>query len=206
MARDIRILLIGRDNLMRDGLWAFLREQDGMDVLAVLQSDAIAIGSAAVRAMPDVGLVHSPVLTASELGAVAAVRKRWPNVRILVLTSRLDDRVFNTATEVGIEGYILEGDSHTELLSAIRSVSRGERYLTPSISLEGISESAKLTEREMEVIRLIGAGYRTREIAYRLSLSLKTIEKHRASLMRKLGLRSAAAVAAYAIAHGYLVV
>jgi two-component system response regulator NreC len=206
MARDIRILLIGKDNLMRAGLWASLREQEGMDVLAVLQSDAVAIESAAVTAAPDIGLVYFPVFTASGLGAVAAVRKRWPNVHILALTSRLDDRIFNAATEVGIEGYLLESDSQTELLCAIRSVSRGERYLTPSISLRGVSESDQLTEREKEVMKLIAAGYRTREMAHRLSLSLKTVEKHRASLMRKLGLRTAAAVAAYAIAHGYLIV
>jgi two-component system, NarL family, response regulator NreC len=206
MARRIRILLIGKDNLMRDGLRASLREHDGLEVLAVLQSDAVAIESAIVTTTPDVGLMHLPVLTAHGLDAIAAVRKHWPNVRILALTSRLEGRVINAATEIGIEGYILESDSHTELLSAIRSVSRGERYLTPSISPQGVSESDKLTEREKEVMRLIGAGYRTREIAHRLSLSLKTVEKHRASLMRKLGLRSAAAVAAYAVAHGYLIV
>jgi DNA-binding NarL/FixJ family response regulator len=206
MARDIRIVLIGKDNLMRDGLGASLREQDEMEVLAVLKIDAIAIESAAVRATPDVGLVHLPVLTASELGAVAAVRKRWPSVRIVALTSQLDDRIINAATAVGIEGHILASDSYTELLSAIRSVSRGERYLTSSISLQSVTESDQLSEREKEVMRLIAAGYRTREIAHRLSLSLKTVEKHRASLMRKLGLRSATAVVAYAIARGYVIV
>lgn len=88
---------------------------------------------------------------------------------------------------------------------AIRTVAKGERYLTRLIARQEISGPDKLTEREKEVTRLIAAGYRTREIADQLSLSSKTVEKHRTSIMRKLGLRSAAAVAAYAIAHGHLI-
>jgi len=108
------------------------------------------------------------------------------------------------AAAAGIDGCISEGDSHTDLLAAIRTVANGERYVTRPVGNPDVSAVGVLTEREKEVTRLIAAGYRTREIAHQLSLSDKTIEKHRANIMRKLGLRSAAAVAAYAIAHGNL--
>jgi len=205
MARDIRILVIGKANLVRDGLWALLRAQEGMEVLSAIESGVEAIKLALVSPIPDVAVIHFPIMTPSGLDAVAAVRGRWPAGRVIALTSRLDDRVVSTAMESGIDGCISESDSHAELLSAIRTVANGERYLTRSIARQDVSGPDKLTEREKEVTRLIAAGYRTREIAHRLSLSNKTIEKDRASIMRKLGLRSAAAVAAYATAHGYLI-
>jgi DNA-binding NarL/FixJ family response regulator len=205
MARDIRILVIGNANLVRDGLWALLRAQEGMEVLTAIESGVEAINSAVVNLIPDVAVMHFPIVTPGALDAVAAVRRRWPTGRVIALTPRLDHRVVSTVKEAGIDGCIAESNTRMELLSAIRTVANGERYLTPSIPRQEISGPDTLTEREKEVTRLIGAGHRTREIARRLSLSDKTIEKHRASIMRKLGLRSAAAVAAYAITHGYLI-
>jgi DNA-binding NarL/FixJ family response regulator len=203
MARDIRILVLGKANLMRDGLCALLGAQDGFDVCAVLEADAGRIETAAVTPSPDVALVYLALLTGGGLSAIIATRRRWPNVRVLALTSRLDERIFVATTEAGVDGYLLESDSHTELLGAIRTVSKGGRYLASSIFVHGIGQPDKLTDRETQVMKLIAAGYRTREIAHQLLLSHKTIEKHRASLMRKLGVRTAVAVAAYATAQGH---
>jgi DNA-binding NarL/FixJ family response regulator len=201
MARDIQIVIIGKANLVRDGLWALLRAQAGTEVVTVIESDVEAIKSIVVRPIPDVAVIHFPTVTPGGLDAVAAVRRRWPAARVIALAPRF----VSTAMEAGIDGRISESDSPMELLSAIRTVARGERYLTRSIARQDNSGPDKLTQREKEVMRLVAAGCRTREIAQRLSLSDKTIEKHRASVMRKLGLRSAAAMAAYAIAHGHLI-
>ncbi|HEY6927359.1 MAG TPA: response regulator transcription factor [Steroidobacteraceae bacterium] len=205
VARPIRILVIGRPNVMRDGLLAILRIQERMEVLTALESDSETIRSVLVKPAPDIALMHFPMVTSSSLEAVAAVRRRWPTAGVIVLTCRLDDRIVSTAMEAGINGCVSESDSHLELLSAIRTVADGEHYLSLSMTAKDTSGPDNLTEREKEVTRLIAAGYRTREIAGRLSLSCKTIEKHRASVMRKLGLRSAAAVAAYATSHGHLI-
>lgn len=205
VARPIRILIIGRPNVMRDGLLAILRIQERMEVLTALDSDLETIRSVIVKPAPDVALMHFPMVTSNSIEAVATVRRRWPTARVIVLTCRLDDRIVSTAMEAGINGCVSESDSHLELLSAIRTVADGEHYLTLSATAKDTSGPDNLTEREKEVTRLIAAGYRTREIAARLSLSGKTIEKHRASVMRKLGLRSAAAVAAYATSHGHLI-
>jgi two-component system, NarL family, response regulator NreC len=204
MARDIRIIVLGKANLMREGLWALLSAKQGFEVLAVLEADAAGLESASVTPPPEVAVVHFAVLTARELIAIITIRRRWPNIRVLALTSWFNERLFGATTEPQVDGCLLESDSHTELFAAIRAVSRGERYLAPSISLQGIGGADNLTHREKEVMRLIAAGYPSREIARRLSLSIRTIGKDRARLKRKLGLRSAAAVAAYAIAHGYL--
>ena len=99
MARDIRILVIGKANLVRDGLWALLRAQEGMEVLTVIENDVEAIKSVVVRPIPDVAVMHFPLMTPSGLDAVAAVRRRWPAGRVIALTPRLDDRVVSTATE-----------------------------------------------------------------------------------------------------------
>lgn len=205
VARPIRILVIGRPNVMRDGLLAILRIQERMDVLTAIESHPETIRSVVVKPAPDVALMHFPIVTPSSLETVDAVRRRWPTARVIVLTSRLDDRIVGTAMQAGINGCVSESDSHLELLSAIRTVADGEHYLTLSAPAKDTSGPDNLTEREKEVTRFIAAGYRTREIAARLSLSCKTVEKHRASVMRKLGLRSAAAVAAYATSHGYLI-
>ncbi|HKU14395.1 MAG TPA: response regulator transcription factor [Steroidobacteraceae bacterium] len=127
-----------------------------------------------------------------------------------------EDHLIEAAVRAGAEGYVLKTDSRDDLFDAVRSVAAGKRFTSPSVRgylirgsvLERDAPRApapraiELTQREREVISLIAAGRRTREIAQALSLSHKTIEKHRATLMRKLGLRNASAVAAYAIAHG----
>ena len=204
MSRDIRIVVIGRTTLVREGLWALLSAQQGIQVSAVLEGDVEAIQSVVERSVPDVAVMHFSVVAPGGLDAVSAVRTRWPSTRIIALVHRPDERTVSTATEAGVDGCVSESDSLGELLCAIRAVANAERYLTRPIAQHEVSSPGQLTEREKEVTRLIAAGLRTREIAERLSVSVKTIEKHRSSIMRKLGLRSAAAVAAYATSHGHL--
>jgi DNA-binding NarL/FixJ family response regulator len=203
---------------MRDGLCALLAAEEDFEVVG-----AIVVTPDAVRApstpAPDIAVIDFSLASRAGLETVAAVRKRWLSVHIVLLTARKDDQLIDAALHEGIEGFVLKTDGRAELMSAIRTISQGKRYLTPSIANQVVSGYIEnhhgpssqrrngpeiLTEREREVMRLIASGFRTREIAEQLSLSHKTIEKHRSNLMRKLGLRSATAVAAYAIAHGYV--
>jgi DNA-binding NarL/FixJ family response regulator len=133
-----------------------------------------------------------------------------------VLTFQRDDVAIESALRAGVDGYLLKSDRRAELLNAMHSVIERRRYISPSIFDRVVNgfvsqraqarhaESDGLSDREREVMRLIAQGLRTREIAVKLSVSHKTVEKHRTNLMRKLGLRTAAAVAAYAITNGYL--
>jgi len=217
MAHTIRILVIDDAGLMREGLCALLRTEEGLEVVGAVATSTEAVRAAAARA-PEIVIMDFAAATRSGLEAIATIRRQWPEAHIIVLTNRPDDRLMDAALHAGVEGYVLKNDSRTELMSAIRHASEGRRYITPSVAGRVVSGYIRsqaavtrhngpesLSDREREVMKLIAAGYRTREIAEQLSLSHKTIEKHRSNLMRKLGLRSATAVAAYAIANGYVV-
>lgn len=204
MGRNIQVAVVDAAGFMRDGLCALLSGSEELDVAGAIDSDPQEISTAAIAA-PDVALVPS----LAGLPAVTALKKRWPEVRILMLTSERENVSAGRPLQAGISGYLCKTSSQGELLSAIRSVSVGRSYCGPP-GLDGAKPPMRfgpgaLSEREFEVMRLIAEGYRTREMATQLQLSHKTIEKHRSNLMRKLGLRSAAAVAAYAITRGYVV-
>ena len=140
--------------------------------------------------------------------------KRWaPEIRILVVTMHKTDEYIEGALRVGASGYLVKESSHTELLTAIRTVLSGKVYLSPDIServvssilsggMKNDSDWDKLTMREREVLKLVAEGNSNKHIAVYLNLSVKTVEKHRASLMHKLGLRNASMLTAYAIGKG----
>jgi DNA-binding NarL/FixJ family response regulator len=146
---------------------------------------------------------------------ISHIKRRWPRVGVLVLVPAGREHI-ELALRAGADGYVLLDEECAELFNAVQRIASGRGYLSPATldrmvtSYRVNTESAGprtpapgvLTDREREVIAMIAKGYRTREMAQLLSLSHKTVEKHRANLMRKLGLRSAAAAAAYAITHG----
>ncbi len=215
MLSRLRLLLVGDPSLSRDALSALLKTERGIDVIAAVAGDTEAVNTT-VLARPEVIITEFPPATGAQL--ILARRARWPQARILVLSAQPDHHAIEAALRAGVDGYLLNSDSRSELLAAIRSIAKGERFISRSthtrITIVNTEASAAtlvarkaaelLSEREREVMQCVAAGLRTREIALRLSLSQKTVEKHRSNLMRKLGLRSAAAVAAYATAHGYI--
>lgn len=209
----LRVLLVENPGLMRDSLAALLRTEPGIEVLGAIANSVQAV-RLSTAASPDVAIMDfAPV---SGVSTVAALHGRWPSTQVLVLTSSDDPRLIDTALRAGAAGYLLRSDTRAEFMTAVRKVSQGDRYVSRSMrervaSLSGTSDVpfaaseglSLLTDREREVMQCVASGLRTREIAERLSLSHKTVEKHRSNLMRKLGLRSAAAVAAFAMAKRY---
>lgn len=210
-----QVLLIDEEGLLRDGLCAMIGLEEDYSVIGAIRGGP-AIGTVSLSVDPDVVIIDFGLAGLRDAEAVKAIRQRWPNIPVLALTFRAEDEVIENALRAGVNGYLLKTDNRGEFLAALRSVLAGRRYISPSILNRVVSgyvrkhdqarqrDSDGLSERERDVMRRIAQGYRTREIADQLSLSHKTIEKHRSSLMRKLGLRSATAVAAYAISHGYL--
>jgi two-component system, NarL family, response regulator NreC len=200
---------------MRDGLCALLKSSPGIEVVAAISTrrEAVAV---LTTTKPDLIVMDFSVTLRIGPATVAHLKRRWPRLRVLVLTARALEQFADAALQAGADGYILKNDSRAELFNAVQRLSSGKRYVSPSLlgrvelapgqAPERTSRTrpAPLTNREQEVITLIARGFRTRDMAQMLALSHKTVEKHRANLMRKLGLRSAAAVAAYAITHGYL--
>lgn len=215
MRRKTRILIVDQESLLRDGLRVLLELEDDLEMMGAIGSGDETIDAVA-NAAPHVVLLEFALPGQDGWDTLAAVKSRWPQARVLVLTFRREDEFFEAALRAGADGYLLKTESRTELLAAIHAVADNQRYISPSLFDRAVSgylgrppDSRRsavdgLSARERQVMTKIALGLRTREIALQLSLSHKTIEKHRSSLMRKLGLRSATAVAAYATAHGYL--
>lgn len=206
----MRILIVDADNLLRDGLCALLRLESDLEVVGTLDS-VEAVENVAQAISPEIVILDIAGPDSIGGGAITRIRERWPEAHVVVLTLEQDDRVLAEALRAGADAYALKSDSRRELIEALRRVRMGQRYVSPAMHELGQGHGGAnrhhadgLTDRERDVMRHIARGQRTREIAQDLSLSHKTIEKHRSSLMRKLGLKTATAVAAYAISNGYL--
>ena len=209
MLRRLQILVVGPPGLMRDGLCALLSAEHGMTIAGLARSafDAMARSTTSI---PDLALIDASIDSSTSAETVPVLRRRWPGIPVVLVSFR---REYDPNSLVLLEHpqvHMLKTHSHSELISLIRTAlhglpapnRRGEIDVRQQAGPAVIGRES-LTEREIQVMKLIAAGYRTREMALRLSLSHKTIEKHRGNVLRKLGLRSAAAVTAYAIAHGY---
>jgi DNA-binding NarL/FixJ family response regulator len=212
MHNGIPILIVEPESLARDGLCALLRLDERLHVLG-----AVGAGSLEqVLLTPDPELIIVDIAPPDRAGIsmIIALRRRWPTARVLVLTTLKEYQLVKSAVRAGADAYLLKSDTAQELNAAIGTVLAGNRCISRAIServragadplRRSQADRGVLSDRELEVMKRIALGQRTREIALALSLSQKTIEKHRSNLMRKLGLRSAAAVAAYAISRGYL--
>jgi DNA-binding NarL/FixJ family response regulator len=149
------------------------------------------------------------------IAAIKEIKAQHPDTKILALTVHKSEEHVLAAFEAGADGYCLKDAPADEFFISIRNVLSGKRYLSPEVSekvLEGYLEGSKklksrsswdtLTQREKEVLKLVGEGYQSKEIAEYLSISWKTVEKHRANIMEKLNLHSASALTAYAIEKG----
>jgi two-component system, NarL family, response regulator NreC len=214
--RKTRVLVADEAGIMRDGLCALLQSDDALEVVAATAIHLEALQTL-TTAQPDVIVMDFSADLKAGPETIAHLKRRWPDVRVLVLTVRRDETFIETALRAGADGYVLKTDGRAELFNAVHRIASGKGYISPSALDRMVSAYAKtsvrlpgrpraagaLTSREQEVITLVAKGYRTREMAQLMSLSHKTVEKHRTNVMRKLGLRSAAAVAAYAITHGF---
>ena len=214
--RKTRVLVADEAGILRDGLCALLQSDDALEVVAATAIQREALQTLTID-QPDVAIVDFAMDLRSGPETIAHLKRRWPEVRVLVLTVRRDETFIETALRAGADGYVLKSDSRAELFNAVHRIAAGKGYISPSALDRMVTAYARTSERlpghprpagalssrEQEVITLIAKGYRTREMAQLMSLSHKTVEKHRTNLMRKLGLRSAAAVAAYAITHGF---
>ena len=213
--RTTTVMLIDEPGIPRDGLCALLESDSALEVIAVVAGRREAV-RALRAAQPHIVVMDLSVDLMQGRETIVHIKRRWPRVGVLVLVQPGREHI-ETALRAGADGYVLLDEDCAELFNAVQRIASGRGYISPA-TLDrmvtsyrgggGDNTSARtpapdvLTGREREVITMIAKGYRTREMAQLLCLSHKTVEKHRANLMRKLGLRSAAAAAAYAITHG----
>lgn len=210
------ILIVDDHALMRNGLEAMLESEAGYEVVGVA-SDGMTAMRAVAELQPDIVMMDLSMPKTSGMDAIVQIKRQHPHVKIIALTFHKEDKYIHATLEAGADAYVLKDDSRTELFSALSNVANGKSYLSPSIVdkvmagyISGGDGPASepswevLTRREREVIKLIAEGKRTKEIATYLSLSPKTIEKHRTNLMRKLDLHNVSEVTVYALKNGFV--
>ncbi len=212
--RRIAVLIADDHAIVRTGVRLILEGQADMEVAGEAHDGREAMVLAR-RLRPDVILMDISMPEMSGIDATREVAKEMPEIRVLGLTMHQDDRYFFELLQAGASGYVVKGASPDELLSAIRAVAQGQAYIHPSLTgklLDDYLHRVKageeqesyggLTQREQEVLQLIGEGHTGREIAESLVLSVNTVDRHRANIMEKLNLHSKTELVKYAIRKG----
>ena len=216
MAGKKRIVVAEDYTILREGLRALLSSNPHFEVVGEAEDGKDAI-RCVERCKPDLVLMDLSMPRISGLDAIREIKRLCPETKILALTVHKAEEYILAALEAGAHGYVLKDASHAELVMAIKSVLSGKPYITPGISekvIKGYLEWKKthtprsawdrLTQRERQVLKLIAEGYKNKEIADYLYISIKTVEKHRANLMKKLGLHTASALTAFAMERGLI--
>ncbi|MFQ5935614.1 MAG: response regulator [Acidiferrobacterales bacterium] len=211
------VLIADDHTIVREGLRALLSSEGDLEVIGEVDNGRDALRCLSTL-QPHVIVMDLSMPQLNGTEAIRYIKKRYPDIKIVVLTFHRAEEYVRASLEAGADGYVLKSDSQTDLVGAIRSAIGGKTYLSPSIADKvvtgylgqpgtpaGTLPSDTLTHREREVLKLIAEGHKNKDIAAALSISPKTVEKHRANLMTKLNLHSAAALTAYAIENGLVV-
>ncbi len=207
----IRVLLADDHSLVRAGIRSLLGAMAEVQVVGEAASGEEALELAAQQ-QPDVVLMDIAMKGITGLEAAARMRETQPAVRVVILSMHSGEEYVLQALRAGAAGYLLKDAATGELELALRSVMRGESWLSPAVSrqvVEGYvqrsgAEAAPdvLTARQREVLRLVAGGKSTKEIAFFLNLSVKTVETHRAQIMERLGIRDVPGLVRYALRTG----
>jgi len=207
---NLKVMLVDDHHVVRAALRALL-EQHGCEIIGEAEDAETAL-KLAPRVHPQIVLMDLELPGIDGIDATRHLRRVAPEAKVIFLSAHDDEKdVIEALTAAGAAGYVLKSDAPEELISAVQAVSRGKRYLSPSVAplfLMRVSNPARddaggpaLTPREREVLRLVGLGQTSKEIAQRLEISPKTAQAHRENLKQKLNLRTTAELVRYAIKH-----
>ena len=212
-----RVLLAEDHTIVRKGLRSLLDKETGIKVVGEAEDGREAIVKAE-ELHPDVVVMDIAMPGLNGLEATRQIKKRFPDMKILILTMHTNEEYVLQTLNAGASGYLVKKAAPAELISAINAVHKGDSFLSPSISRTVIDEYIRrskeisegeegfeqLTVREREVLQLIAEGRKTREIAELLYISIKTVETHRAHIMNKLDIHSTAELTRYAMRKGII--
>ncbi len=208
----MRILIADDHGIVRAGIKLLLDRQPGMEVVAEAQ-DGIEAVELALQTRPDLCILDVGMPRLTGLQAAREIRAQLPNARVLILSMHDDEHYVFEALKAGASGYVLKREADQDLVGAVHAVIRGDAFLTNaaqrSIIRQWMADGARgpavpLTPREEEVVKLIAEAYTNVQIAEMLHLSEKTIESHRANVLRKLGMRDRVELVRYAIRRGLI--
>jgi len=214
----IRVLVVDDHTIVRDGICALLRLAGDIEVVGEAANGREALEMVR-KLMPDVMLIDIAMPYMNGLEATHRIRKEFPGVKILVLTQYDDKEHVFWAIEAGASGFISKTATSSELVSGIRSIYRGDSFLSPSAAkflVEDYQLEAnlrkeqnpykQLSDREREILKLLAEGYTAREIADILVISIKTVEGHKTNLMSKLDIHNRTDLVKFALRKGIITV
>lgn len=209
-----KIIIAEDQKILREGLKSLLSSSDDFEVVGDAEDGLGAIRNVKEH-NPDLLLLDISMPKMNGISVIKDIKAQSPKTKILVLTVHESEEYIVEAFQSGADGYCLKDASYSELVMAINNILSGNRYISPGISqkiVEGYlrdreppelrSSWDRLTKREKEILKLVGEGYKNKEIAGYLCISPKTVGKHRSNIMRKLDLHTASALTAYAIDKG----
>ena len=210
----ISVLIADDHGVLRAGLRALLNSEPEMEVVGEA-ADGEQTLRLAEELHPDVVLMDLNMPKGDGIYTTRHLKELLPEVNVLILTVHEDDSLLREAIQCGAAGYILKRAVESELITAIQAVARGEMYIHPAMTralfdqstaktLPDQTHSSTLTMREYEVLRLIAQGNSNRQVASLLTISVRTVESHRANLMEKLNLTCRVDLVRYAAQHGML--
>ena len=209
----IRVILADDHQILREGLRALLESENNIEVIAEAENGREAV-SLVKKLSPDVVLIDVAMPDMNGVDATLKISKLAPDSLVLALSGHSDGFYVKGMLEAGAKGYLLKDVASQELITAINTISKGQIYVSPSVTdtlvvdyLQRVkgeigADSKILSAREREVLQLVAEGNSTNQIADSLHLSNRTIESHRKRIMDKLGLRSIAELTKYAIREG----
>jgi DNA-binding NarL/FixJ family response regulator len=209
-----RIIIAEDHTILREGLRSLLSSDPELEIVGEAQDGQEAI-RCVEKLKPNLVLMDLSMPRMNGLDAIKEIKKRSTETKILVLTVHKNEEYIVATLRAGADGYALKDSTHAELGIAIKNVLSGNHYISPGISgrvIEGYLEGRKplkatspfetLTQRERGILKMIAEGYKNKEIADYLCISVKTVEKHRANLMQKLDLHNVSALTAFAMEKG----
>jgi DNA-binding NarL/FixJ family response regulator len=214
VSEKYRIVIAEDYTILREGLRALLSSRPEFEIVGEAEDGRMAV-QCVERLKPALVLMDLSMPRMNGMDAIREIKKRSRETKILVLTVHKTEEYILATFRAGADGYALKDSTHAELVIAIKSVLTGKPYLSPGISekvIEGFLEGRRtlktrtaydsLTHREREILKLIAEGCKNKEIADSLCISVKTVEKHRANLMEKLGLHNVQGLTTFAIEKG----
>lgn len=208
----VRILLVDDHHMIREGLRSLLESDTGFEIVGEADNGRRAVELAA-EVKPDVVIMDVAMPTLNGVEATQRILQNAPGTKVVALSMHTDRQYVGRMLEAGACGYVLKDSAFEELAVAIETVLSGRTYLCPRVAsvvvdsyvrkpAEGKDTVARLTPREREVLQLTAEGHSTKEIAFSLHVSVKTIETHRRNIMEKLDIHSVAELTKYAVRLG----
>jgi len=209
---SVNLLLVDDHTIVTDGLKALLSDEEHYVIKGVAQNGRMAIEMLNVLKV-DIILMDIDMPEMNGIEAVKHIKKQMPEKKVLMLTMHDEKAMIKTMMEIGADGYLLKNSPKVELLKALESIANNETYFSDEVTsvllqTDQVKSNGKLladlTDREIEIIKLVSEGFSNKQIGEKLFISHRTVDTHRTNLMNKIEVHNVAGIVKFAIAHGLI--